>query len=69
MHFSGHVLPDWNAGITTVFNYKGFALSGLVDISQGGSLYSVDMKYGLATGLFAETAGLNAKGNPIRDRC
>ena len=25
------------------------------------------MKYGLATGLFAETAGLNAKGNPIRD--
>jgi outer membrane receptor protein involved in Fe transport len=63
----GSVLPDWNAGITTVFNYKGFVLSGLVDISQGGSLYSVDMKYGLATGLFAETAGLNAKGNPIRD--
>ena len=25
------------------------------------------MKYGLATGLFAETAGLNAKGNPKRD--
>lgn len=63
----GSVLPKWNAGITTVFNYKGFVLSGLVDISQGGSLYSVDMKYGLATGLFAETAGLNAKGNPIRD--
>lgn len=63
----GSVLPDWNAGITTVFNYKGFVLTGLVDISQGGSLYSVDMKYGLATGLFAETAGLNAKGNPIRD--
>ncbi len=63
----GSVLPDWNAGITTVFNYKGFVLSGLVDISQGGSLYSVDMKYGLATGIFAETAGLNAKGNPIRD--
>lgn len=63
----GSVLPDWNAGITTVFSYRGFVLSGLVDISQGGSLYSVDMKYGLATGLFAETAGLNAKGNPIRD--
>ena len=63
----GSVLPDWNAGITTVFNYRGFVLSGLVDISQGGSLYSVDMKYGLATGIFAETAGLNAKGNPIRD--
>lgn len=63
----GSILPDWNAGITTTLKYKGISLSGLVDISQGGHLYSVDMKYGLATGLFAETAGLNDKGNPIRD--
>ena len=63
----GSTLPDWNAGITTVLNYKGFSLSGLVDISQGGKLYSVDMQYGLATGIFAETAGLNDKGNPKRD--
>jgi TonB-linked SusC/RagA family outer membrane protein len=63
----GSTLPDWNAGITSVFSYKGFSLSTLVDISQGGSIYSVDMKYGDATGLFAETAGLNAKGNPKRD--
>ncbi len=63
----GHVLPDWNAGITSVFNYKGFTLSGLVDISQGGNVYSTDMKYGLATGLFAETAGVNAKGTLVRD--
>ena len=63
----GSLLPEWNAGITSVINYKGFSLSGLIDISKGGSLYSVDMKYGLATGLFAETAGLNAKGKPIRD--
>jgi hypothetical protein len=63
----GSILPDWNAGITSIFNYKGFTLSGLIDISKGGDLYSVDMKYGLATGLFAETAGLNPKGNPIRD--
>jgi len=65
--FIGSILPDWNAGITTSFHFKGFTLSGLFDISKGGSLYSVDMKYGLATGLFAETAGLNDKGNPIRD--
>jgi TonB-linked SusC/RagA family outer membrane protein len=63
----GSTLPEWNAGITSVFTYKGFSLSTLVDISQGGSIYSVDMKYGEATGLFAETAGLNAKGNPKRD--
>jgi TonB-linked SusC/RagA family outer membrane protein len=63
----GSTLPDWNAGITSVLSYKGFSLSTLVDISQGGSIYSVDMKYGEATGLFAETAGLNAKGKPKRD--
>jgi len=63
----GKTLPDWNAGITSVFSYKGFVLSALVDISQGGDLYSVDMKYGQATGLFKETAGLNQKGNPKRD--
>lgn len=63
----GSILPKWNAGISTSLSYKGISLSGLVDISKGGNLYSVDMKYGLATGLFAETAGLNDKGNPIRD--
>ncbi|HOP57853.1 MAG TPA: SusC/RagA family TonB-linked outer membrane protein [Bacteroidales bacterium] len=62
----GSVLPDWNAGITTFFDYKGITLSALVDISKGGNLYSTDLKYGLATGLFAETAGLNEKGTPVR---
>jgi hypothetical protein len=62
----GSVLPDWNAGITTIFDYKGVTLSALVDISKGGSLYSTDLKYGLATGLFEETAGLNARGTEVR---
>ena len=63
----GNTLPDWNSGITTMLSYKGFSLSGLIDISKGGHIYSVDNKYGLATGLYAETAGKNAKGNPKRD--
>jgi TonB-linked SusC/RagA family outer membrane protein len=63
----GSTLPDWNAGITSIFSFKGFSLSGLVDISKGGNLYSVDMQYGLATGIFAETAGLNENGKPKRD--
>lgn len=63
----GSILPDWQAGITNIFTFRGFSLSGLIDISKGGDLYSVDMKYGLATGIFAETAGLNDKGNPKRD--
>jgi TonB-linked SusC/RagA family outer membrane protein len=63
----GPTLPDWNSGITTVLNYKNISLSGLVDISKGGNIYSVDMRWGLNTGIFAETAGLNDKGKPKRD--
>ncbi len=63
----GNIQPDWNAGITNSFSYKGFSLRALIDIQQGGDIYSVDRKYSLATGLLKETAGLNSKGNPKRD--
>ncbi len=63
----GNIQPDWNAGITNTFNYKGISLRALIDIQQGGDIYSVDRKYGLATGLYKETAGLNSLGNPKRD--
>jgi len=63
----GSVSPDWTAGISNKFSYKGLSLSFLIDISHGGHIYSVDQKYGVATGLFAETAGLNDKGNLKRD--
>ena len=63
----GNIQPDWNAGITNTFVYKGISLRTLIDIQQGGDIYSVDRKYGLATGLYKETAGLNSKGYPKRD--
>ena len=63
----GSVLPNWTAGVSNTFSYKGISLYFLIDISQGGNVYSVDQKYGVATGLFAETAGVNDKGNPKRD--
>ena len=34
---------------------------------MGGDIYSTNTKYGLSTGLYEETAGLNDKGNPKRD--
>jgi len=34
---------------------------------QGGDVFSLDMYYGLATGLYPETAGLNDLGNPSRN--
>jgi hypothetical protein len=58
--------PDWIGGVTNSLRYKEFTLSFLIDVRQGGQLFSLDQYYGLATGLYPETAGLNDKGHPIR---
>ena len=63
----GNVQPDWNMGITNVISYKGISLSGLIDWQQGGSIYSLNTKYGQATGVYAETVTTNGQGNPSRD--
>ncbi|UBM57864.1 SusC/RagA family TonB-linked outer membrane protein [Marinilongibacter aquaticus] len=63
----GVASPDWNGGIYNSFSYKGLNLGFLVDISQGGQLYSLDMHYGQGTGLPDYTGGLNDLGNPVRD--
>jgi TonB-linked SusC/RagA family outer membrane protein len=63
----GKVAPDWKGGILNTFTYKNWRLSGLIDISKGGHVWSLDMYYGLATGLYPETAGNNDLGNPVRD--
>jgi hypothetical protein len=38
----------------------------LIDVRKGGDIFSLDMYYGLATGLYPETAGNNDLGNPLR---
>lgn len=63
----GNINPDWKAGIKNTLTYRNFSLSGLIDIQQGGDIYSMNTKYGWSTGLLVETAGLNDKGNPKRD--
>jgi TonB-linked SusC/RagA family outer membrane protein len=63
----GNANPDWIGGITNTVKYKNLALSFLVDVRQGGDVFSLDMYYGLATGLPIETAGLNDLGNPLRN--
>lgn len=59
--------PDWIGGINNTFKYKNLSLSFLVDVRHGGDVFSLDMYYGLATGLYPETAGNNDLGNPSRD--
>jgi len=63
----GNIQPDWNMGIGNTFKWKGISLYALIDIQKGGDLYSINTKYGQATGVYAETAGNNPKGNPQRD--
>ncbi|MDX8340834.1 SusC/RagA family TonB-linked outer membrane protein [Draconibacterium sp. IB214405] len=63
----GNVNPDWNAGLINKFTYKNITLNVLLDMQQGGDIYSINTKYGQATGVYAETAGTNVLGNPMRD--
>jgi TonB-linked SusC/RagA family outer membrane protein len=63
----GNQNPDWKGGIFNSFTYKNWALGILVDFQKGGDVFSLDMYYGLATGLYEETSYLNDLGNPVRD--
>ncbi len=57
----GNVTPDWLGGIRNTMNYKGVSLSFLIDIRKGGDVFSTDLYYGLATGLYPETAVGNVR--------
>lgn len=63
----GNVNPDWIGGINNKLSYKGFSLAFLIDARKGGSVFSTDMYYALAGGLYEETAGNNDLGNPLRN--
>ncbi|MGA8854481.1 MAG: SusC/RagA family TonB-linked outer membrane protein, partial [Christiangramia sp.] len=63
----GTFQPDWKGGINNRLTYKNLSLSFLIDIQKGGNVFSLDTWYGMATGLYPETAGLNELGNPKRD--
>ncbi len=63
----GNINPKYLAGITNTLSYKKWTLSFLIDIQVGGSVYSLDQAYGLATGIYPETVGTNDLGNPIRN--
>ena len=62
----GDAVPDWRGSIMNTFRYKNFSLSFLIDVKHGGDVYSQDMSFGLATGLYQETAGTNELGNLVR---
>lgn len=62
----GNINPDWLAGITNTFHYKSISLSFLIDMRQGGSVYSLDQDYGASAGLTLHTGGYNKNGVGVR---
>jgi TonB-linked SusC/RagA family outer membrane protein len=64
----GNVNPDWRAGLSNEFSYKGARLSVLLDMRQGGSIYSVTNAFGRLSGILEETVdGRCGGGYPACD--
>lgn len=61
----GNVTPDWIGGLRNKLTYKNISLSFLIDTQKGGDIFSLDMYYGLANGLYPETAAGNVRENGI----
>ncbi len=51
----GNINPDWQLGVENKVTYKGFTLSALVDVSQGGVLWSGTINGLRSSGLVEET--------------
>ena len=62
----GNIQPDWIGGVQNTFSYKNVSFSFLIDVQQGGDIFSLDTWYGYATGLYDRTVGTNDLGNPLR---
>ena len=63
----GNIQPDWTGGVSNSISYKNLTLNFLVDVQQGGDVFSLDTWYGSATGLYESSVGTNELGNPIRN--
>ncbi|MBP1224845.1 SusC/RagA family TonB-linked outer membrane protein [Flavobacterium sp. 1355] len=61
----GNITPNWIGGIRNKFTYKNVAFGFLIDTQKGGDIFSLDMYYGLATGLYRETAAGNIRETGI----
>jgi TonB-linked SusC/RagA family outer membrane protein len=66
--YFGSVLPDYTGGLQNSFTFlKDFSLNVNIDFQSGGKFVSLSNMWGSFSGLTAQTATYNDKGNPIRD--
>ncbi|OIN58490.1 SusC/RagA family TonB-linked outer membrane protein [Arsenicibacter rosenii] len=52
----GNFTPKWIGGLQNTFSYKRFSLSTLIDMKQGGDIFSQSVNIGRYTGVLKETA-------------
>ena len=64
----GNIQADWIGGVSNRFTYRNLSFNFLIDVKEGGSLFSLDQEYGQYTGILENSAGLNDLGNPIRNQ-
>lgn len=57
----GNYQPDWTAGVSTRFSYKGVSLSALVEGQKGGDIWSLSNTFGTYSGLLEETVTGNQR--------
>jgi len=51
----GNIQPDWTGGWSNTLSFKRFVLSALIDIHQGGDIFSISNMFGQYAGVFAAT--------------
>jgi TonB-linked SusC/RagA family outer membrane protein len=51
----GNALPNWIGGFNNTFQYKGITLSALIDVSQGGKIFSQSLREELVFGTIKKT--------------
>ncbi|MCE2834950.1 MAG: hypothetical protein LW694_11290, partial [Chitinophagaceae bacterium] len=51
----GSVMPDWIGGLSNNFRYKNIGFSFLLDIRQGGMIFSNTLREGLTYGTIKKT--------------
>lgn len=66
----GKVTPDFTAGFSNTFTWKGIDVNILFDMQMGGHMYYMSNKYGMYSGIMAETAqqtNVPGKSGDIRE--
>jgi hypothetical protein len=67
LHYLGSYSPDWVGGLRSTFRYGNLSFGALLDIKQGGQIYSLTNNYGRKAGTLIETLRGRETAHAIAD--